>query len=352
MFDEISLEYWKNNRKKVGSSKSYNCVHNGYVYGDDMQYESIEFVYLNNGNEQVIRGQNSGPKWAYLEMVEKACQQSSVTFHNFSDTGIAEKFRIYTEAEVKAFSVQRINSTRIKNGAGRITINGNVYYAANNLKLCEYFNNAANCIDPNELSKWHIRITFIENIVKPMTERDEAEVIEDEVADKVSLKIHTVNDISSSDRWRDGTSLIVNIDYTELNNTKKRIGDIGEELVVKFERQRLEDAGHSDYASSIEHSSVEVGDGLGYDIVSYQEDGGKIYIEVKTTKQNKPAGFYLSKKEKSVADEMYFQGKQYKIYRVYNLNPHRGTGDLVIYEPPFTSDRYSMEPENWKVNLL
>ena len=128
---------------------------------------------------------------------------------------------------------------------------------------------------------------------------------------------------------------------------KKKIGEMSEDVVIKYEKQRLNELGHYDYANKIEHSSVTRGDGLGYDLVSYQEDGNKIYIEVKTTKQNNPAGFYLSKKELSAANEKYLQGEQYRLYRVYNLNVHQGTGDLVIYEPPFTSDNYSMEPENW-----
>ena len=45
LFDEISLRYWNENKKKVGSSKSYSCSHNGYVYGDDMQCTKIDYVF-------------------------------------------------------------------------------------------------------------------------------------------------------------------------------------------------------------------------------------------------------------------------------------------------------------------
>ena len=42
-FDEISIQYWLDNRKYI-QAKSYSCFHNGYVYGDNMQFDKINFV--------------------------------------------------------------------------------------------------------------------------------------------------------------------------------------------------------------------------------------------------------------------------------------------------------------------
>lgn len=63
-----------------------------------------------------------------------------------------------------------------------------------------------------------------------------------------------------------------------------------------------------------------------------------------------PDEFYLSRNEKSVADEMFQNGKLYLIYRIYNLDVTTGNGDLMIFEPPFDEERYSLKPENWKVS--
>lgn len=41
-----------------------------------------------------------------------------------------------------------------------------------------------------------------------------------------------------------------------------------------------------------EHVAITQGDGLGYDIKSYDENGNEIYIEVKTTTQNFGTSFY------------------------------------------------------------
>ncbi|GMQ55829.1 hypothetical protein AN1V17_02210 [Vallitalea sediminicola] len=48
---------------------------------------------------------------------------------------------------------------------------------------------------------------------------------------------------------------------------------------------------------------------------------------------------------------MYKEKKNYKIYRVYNLNVHTGKGDLIIYDPPFDEIQYNLEPQNWLVRI-
>ena len=49
-FDEISIQYWLDNRKYI-QAKSYSCFHNGYVYGDNMQFDKINFVFVADDNE-------------------------------------------------------------------------------------------------------------------------------------------------------------------------------------------------------------------------------------------------------------------------------------------------------------
>lgn len=54
-FDEISIQYWLDNRKYI-QAKSYSCFHNGYVYGDNMQFDKINFVFVADNNEIIIDG--------------------------------------------------------------------------------------------------------------------------------------------------------------------------------------------------------------------------------------------------------------------------------------------------------
>lgn len=98
---------------------------------------------------------------------------------------------------------------------------------------------------------------------------------------------------------------------------QKQIGSLGEELVVEEEQRLLESLGRQDLADSVEHSSQSIGDGLGYDIKSYNLDGTPKYIEVKTTTQSANADFYISTRELAAAERY---KENYIIYRVYDLD--------------------------------
>lgn len=137
-----------------------------------MSFESIEYVYRKGGQEEHYTGVKSGPKWAYFDFVQAACRKSNLTLQNFQ-TNPAEKFRIYTEPQVQQFSLQKRNSTRIKDQSCLITVSDSVYYVANNLKVCEYFNSAAMNIDSSEKTNWFIRIYFDDSIVQQMEDKEE-----------------------------------------------------------------------------------------------------------------------------------------------------------------------------------
>ena len=348
-YDEISLEYWKNNRKKVGSSKSYSCYHNGYVYGDEMKCTGIEFVYLDSKGETVYKGSNDSLKDAYFKLVEKACTISASTTNNFLSNS-AEKFRIYTREQVDSFSVQQKNSTRIKDESSKITVGGIEYYVANNLKVCEYFNSASMNIDSVELEKWFIRIYFDDDNIKLMVDSDENEAVVSERTEFV-LTVNPNPTNSMAYDYKKKATATVKVDFNKLNAAKKKTGDLGESIVLNYEIQRLKAAGKHDLAAKVEHTSLVRGDGFGYDIISYTDDGKELFIEVKTTKQNRATDFYMSRKEKEVANKMHSEGKQYRVYRVYKLNDHNGTGELAIYSPPFDDSVYDMQPENWRIRV-
>lgn len=72
---------------------------------------------------------------------------------------------------------------------------------------------------------------------------------------------------------------ICKVDFLRL----KKIGDRGEELVVKAERAKH--IANEELAKRIHRVSLE-NDSLGYDILSFDENGNEMYIEVKTTTGN------------------------------------------------------------------
>lgn len=108
--------------------------------------------------------------------------------------------------------------------------------------------------------------------------------------------------------------------YERRHKNLKKIGDIGEELTIKIEKTRLEAEGRSDLADKVEHVSKTIGDGLGYDVKSFENTGGIYvdkYIEVKTTTGGKNKPFDISANEVEVSKE---KSEHYCIYRFYGVS--------------------------------
>jgi hypothetical protein len=99
------------------------------------------------------------------------------------------------------------------------------------------------------------------------------------------------------------------------DQANRKLGTAGEEFVLKVERVRLAAAGQNDLAEKVAWVSRDVGDGLGYDIDSYEEEGSPIYIEVKTTKGAIETPFFVTENERQFAAT---KGTAFRLYRVFN----------------------------------
>ena len=109
----------------------------------------------------------------------------------------------------------------------------------------------------------------------------------------------------------------VRIDFAARDATNRSVGAKGEELVVQVEKERLTSAGRPDLVDKVEWVSRVRGDGLGYDIESFDDDGEPICIEVKATNQGQSAPFFLTCTELIVSEQM---GERFRLYRVFNLS--------------------------------
>ena len=109
-------------------------------------------------------------------------------------------------------------------------------------------------------------------------------------------------------------------DYIKEHIRNTDIGDRGEKLVYEMEKKKLIEAGRTGKISSINNVVQWVSlddDSAGYDILSYDIDTKqKIYIEVKTTTENKMAPFYMSEGEIEFSKK---NPNQYRLYRVFNF---------------------------------
>ncbi|WP_157821193.1 DUF3883 domain-containing protein [Macrococcoides caseolyticum] len=121
-----------------------------------------------------------------------------------------------------------------------------------------------------------------------------------------------------------------------------KTGFSGEQLVMDYEVKRLKKSG---YAERIEHVSL-TDDSLGYDLLSFEEDGRYRYIEVKTTKFNisSSGSYYISANELKCA-----QNKNYWIY--YVVDVESDNPKLYLMKNPFKDKQIHLEPISYKVNF-
>lgn len=194
---------------------------------------------------------------------------------------------------------------------------------------CIYFKAGDNTpwFDFVESSKW----SYISDPVigDTMIEPDEVEGVEKKVhelkydVDINALKISEVPvPVSSKPAKKKSSNHIVSTAKMKaiLKNQKIK-GTRGEEIVVRYEKERLNNAHRPDLAARVEWVGKK-SDGYGYDIESFEIDPAtgkekQIFIEVKTTSMlsaNTP--FYISENEKNVSKQ---KGDSYYIYRVFAM---------------------------------
>jgi hypothetical protein len=104
--------------------------------------------------------------------------------------------------------------------------------------------------------------------------------------------------------------------YLEVEARNQSLGRAGEELVLHFEHERLWRAGERSLADRIEHVARTQGDGLGYDIRSFEVGGRDRLIEVKTTRFGALTPFFASRNEVEVSEE---RRDEYQLYRVFGF---------------------------------
>ncbi|MEO0788233.1 MAG: DUF3883 domain-containing protein [Bacteroidota bacterium] len=130
------------------------------------------------------------------------------------------------------------------------------------------------------------------------------------------------------------------IPFEQQARSAKLIGDAGEKFILDVEAENLKRLG-------IDKVPEKRPDGAGYDILSYDENGDELHIEVKTTPSNdsrKP--FYMSSNEL----EYLKRHANAVIYRVYDfdLKSERGKVFRLSYED---LENYLVEPREYKIYL-
>ncbi|HET6552680.1 MAG TPA: DUF3883 domain-containing protein [Dyella sp.] len=108
----------------------------------------------------------------------------------------------------------------------------------------------------------------------------------------------------------------VHRDYLALEARNRSLGLAGEEMVMAYERARLLQLGKPSLSDKVEHVSKARGDGLGYDVLSFERDGRERFIEVKTTAFAKEFPFFMSRRELDFSSQV---GDQFHLYRLFEF---------------------------------
>jgi len=109
-------------------------------------------------------------------------------------------------------------------------------------------------------------------------------------------------------------------DYARRDAENRSLGHAGEQFVFSYEQLRLEEEGRPDLAAKVEWVAKTKGDGLGYDILSFSNDGSSRYIEVKTTNGSNTTPYYVTRNEVSVSSRL---SASYYLYRVFAFTTRR-----------------------------
>ena len=104
--------------------------------------------------------------------------------------------------------------------------------------------------------------------------------------------------------------------YLEMESRNHSLGRAGEELVLRFEHERLWRAGERKLADRIEHVAAKGQDYLGYDILSFEFDGRERLIEVKTTRYGATTPFFASRNEVETSER---NAERYHLYRLHKF---------------------------------
>lgn len=116
--------------------------------------------------------------------------------------------------------------------------------------------------------------------------------------------------------------------YRKVADRRMEIGRRGELFVMEHEKNRLIAEDGADFLSKLEHSSLVRGDGLGYDILSIDNEA-EIYIEVKTTTGKFSSGIFFTENEFNTMSR--YEGRYY-LYRVYEFDEVNNTGQILIFK--------------------
>jgi hypothetical protein len=108
------------------------------------------------------------------------------------------------------------------------------------------------------------------------------------------------------------------IDFAERDAANRQLGKMGEQFVMALEQHRLREVGRDDLAGKVQWVAETIGDGLGFDVLSFDDaDDSERLIEVKTTGLGKFFPFYVTATEVRCSEDM---AERFHLFRVFDFS--------------------------------
>lgn len=132
-------------------------------------------------------------------------------------------------------------------------------------------------------------------------------------------------------------------DYIKAHKNQMAVGKMGEELVLKYEKEKLCSLGRSDLSEKVKIVSED--SSLGYDILSYTEKGQEIQIEVKSKAgMLKYFDFYIS-------DNEYKKLKYNETHIIYYISYLRSSSPFLFKLNGSMINENNIKPVLYRVTL-
>lgn len=134
------------------------------------------------------------------------------------------------------------------------------------------------------------------------------------------------------------------LDYAARDERNRILGANGESWVVGYEQTRLGDEGRPDLIEKIDWVSDRLGDGTGYDILSFETSDVTRFIEVKTTNGGPITPFIVSHNELGFSEET---EDSFCLYRLFDFG---SSPKLFILRGPLSSN-LALDPIDYRARL-
>lgn len=132
--------------------------------------------------------------------------------------------------------------------------------------------------------------------------------------------------------------------FAERDARNRTLGALGEQLVCEREKLKLLRAGKDKLADRVRWVSQLDGDGVGYDIRSFDPSGEERLIEVKTTDGPATTDFFVSRTEREVSLE------RADVWRLHRVHLFSSTPRIFVMPPPL-EQTVTLSAESWRARF-